>query len=136
MLVEGDPVQVTGNSNGYVHLVPADTPPTKEAIETVTASVYGTRAQASANVPAVLSTTATSGGKYKVYLINDNGQVSPGQEIVILPPNLARMEDTSPYISYVGKWERFTSSSYSGGTMWNGKANAAPRLTCCWTRTK
>ncbi|MEF3311127.1 carboxypeptidase regulatory-like domain-containing protein [Paenibacillus sp. GYB004] len=125
LLLEGDPVQATGNSNGYVHLVPADTPPTKEAIETVTASVYGTRALSSANVPAVLSTGAISGGKYKVYLINDSGLVSPGREIIVLPFNLARMEDTSPYISYVGKWERFNLSSYSGGTMMLGREKGA-----------
>ncbi|TMV48747.1 hypothetical protein FE783_17020 [Paenibacillus mesophilus] len=125
LLMKGDPVHVKGNSNGYVHIVPADTPPTKDAIETVSASVYGTKAQASANVPAVLSTASISGGKYNVYLINDRGLVSSGKELVVLPPNLDKMEDTSPFISYVGKWERFSLSSYSGGTLMLGREKGA-----------
>ncbi|GAA3413402.1 carboxypeptidase regulatory-like domain-containing protein [Paenibacillus hodogayensis] len=125
LVAKGDPVNATGNSDGTVHLVPAGTPPVKASIETVSASVYGARAQATANVPAVLSTTALSGGKYSVYLINDRGLVSPSKEIVILPTDVERMEDTSPYITYVGKWELFSSSNYSGGTLTLGREKGA-----------
>ena len=124
-VLAGEKVRATMTDYGYVHLVPADTPYDREAIEAVTAGVYGMKAQAVPDVPVEISTAGAEPGKYKLYAISDSGLLSAGKNIVLLPAGLQKIEDTSELVTYVGRWEKFTNSAYSEGTLMMGREKGA-----------
>lgn len=124
-VLKGDDIHATSSSFGYIYLVPADTPPVEEEIEAAVVRGEGVGMQSIANTPVVLETTYLSEGKYKVYAVDDHGLVSVGHERVVLPFQMTWMEDTSPFISYTGRWDQFSSSNYSGGTMMLGREKGA-----------
>src|SRR5690606_6159950 len=97
----------------------------REAIEAVTAAVYGTSTQVYANVPFAINTGQVSEGKYRLYVIGHSGLISSGEDLTILPHNLEYMENTSSLVSYNGRWDSFSNPLYSGGTMMLGREKGA-----------
>ncbi|MDF2715959.1 MAG: Heparinase II/III-like protein, partial [Paenibacillus sp.] len=121
----GEQVRATSTGYGYVHLVPANTPSDKSSIEAVTAQVYGARMRAEPGLPVLLETGGRSEGKYMLYAISDIGLVSGGHPLVILSSGPGSIQDTSPLITYTGRWEAVSGGSYSGGTLTLGREKGA-----------
>ncbi|MCU6708753.1 carboxypeptidase regulatory-like domain-containing protein [Paenibacillus sp. J5C_2022] len=112
----GGAITATSNVDAAIHLVPADTPVDKGAIEAASASGSGTSIQATSNSPAELNTAGLSEGIYMLYAIRSNGLLSAGHRMVLLPQGLTAIDDDNPFVTYTGNWRTFQNNSYAGGT--------------------
>lgn len=119
-VLAGDPIGAVSSKNGRVYLVPAGTLPVAEAIEaavqTVNGVVYGTFATATAGNGVNLDTTGFAEGKYLVYAIDAFGNVSKSAGVVVIPDDLTLVDDSNPFVRYVGGWRELEGESYYGGT--------------------
>jgi hypothetical protein len=126
----GEAVYAASTTNGYIYLVPADTPKDITAIENAVAAggsvVQGVKAASVPNVPTMLDTGPLEAGAYMLYAIDgQRTMVSAGWPIVLVPTNATVIQDTSPLVRYDGKWTSFSNSLYSGGTMMIGQQKGA-----------
>jgi hypothetical protein len=116
----GDPIGAVSSKDGYVYLVPSQTLPVVEAIEaavqTVSGVVYGTSVIATAGNMVNLDTTGFAEGQYLVYAIDAYNNVSPGVSVVIIPDDLILVDDTNPFVRYVGGWRGLEGENYYGET--------------------
>jgi hypothetical protein len=119
-VLAGNPVTATSSASGYVYLVPAATPPLPADLEaaavTVGETVYGTRAAASVGVPAYLDTTGMLEGRYALYAVDGQNQVSTGTPVIILSGYMSAVDDTHALARYSGVWTAVEASAMHGGS--------------------
>jgi len=83
----GADIAATSNEKGTLYLIPAATAANKIAIEAAGAAANGRSVAATANQTANLSTTGFAAGGYKVYAIDESGNVFNGSaEITVNAP--------------------------------------------------
>lgn len=79
----GTAVSATSTEKGRLYLVPAATAANRAAIEVAGSETNGRTIAVLANQAANLNTTGLTAGPYKVYAIDESGNVSNGTEITI-----------------------------------------------------
>ncbi|TNJ64932.1 hypothetical protein FE784_18045 [Paenibacillus hemerocallicola] len=120
----GDSIAATSTGAGAAHLVPVGTAGNKTAIEAASL-LNGARVTISSGVPFTIHTSGLTAGRYMLYAIGASGLVSEGKPLAVLPVNMTAMDNSSPLITYVGKWDSFSNSLYSNGTMMLGREKDA-----------
>lgn len=118
----GATVQTASSADGYVYLVPHDTPANLSALEAVVVAVgdtvYGVKAEAAAGMPVMLNTAGMMEGRYTLYAVNEGEKLSSGWPIFLIDsfnqPKI--IDDTMDLIEYVGNWATSTNSQNYGGS--------------------
>ncbi|TNJ67842.1 DUF1533 domain-containing protein [Paenibacillus hemerocallicola] len=118
LLAIGDELSAASTVDGTLHLVPAATAATREAIETASGASNGAWAAVSAEMPAAFATDGFAVGKYVLYAIDADGELSAASgSVTIIDASAVQIDETSPVTMFSGDWTSYTGSSYIGGTM-------------------
>jgi hypothetical protein len=103
---------------GKLVIVPEGTAATAAAILGAVANGIGRQTNAAENVSTAISTIGLEFGRYKVYAIDDSGNVSTNSfDVTLLPVMSGYIDHTNSLITYNGTWNSYASSSYYGGSM-------------------
>lgn len=116
-LAAGTPVTATSWRDGTLYLVPSGTPADAASIATAAAAANGRSAAVTAGVPGTLNTTGLATDLYKLYAIDEEGNVSPSpRAFAVLDTQLGSIEEGNAVVQYSGTWSVNTDSQHSGGT--------------------
>ncbi|TMV52926.1 DUF1533 domain-containing protein [Paenibacillus mesophilus] len=117
LLSAGMPVVVTSDEAAKLYLVPESTPADAASIIAASAGANGSFAIAAKQSATSVKTIGLAKGKYKLYGIDSNGNMTPVPiGVTIVLPSTGTIDETDPTLTYAGQWTSYT-GNYFGGKM-------------------